>query len=340
MSFHIIFDTTLIIFCTDHFFYIKLIYMKNKTKPLFFSQKTVLYSQMTININNKFFNASSSIVVLPIREQDELELHNHEFHELVLVLRGAGVHFTESDEYQICCGDVFLITPEHSHGYRNTKQLAILNILYLPEKMKAPLMDIKDIPGYHAFFELEPKMRKQHNFKSKLNLDANHLKKIKDIIKNIEDEIRLDLLGKNYICCSYFMQLKCFLARSYSNIKSPEGKAVIKISGLITYMEKNYYKSFTLNSLAKIAHMSKSTLNRNFLTATGMPPVKYLIKIRILEAANILRNNLKNVTETAFAVGFNDSNYFTKQFHNIMGISPKKYQKLSNDNFKYPRNHF
>lgn len=287
---------------------------------------------MITNNNKNFFNDSSSIVVLPIREQDELELHNHEFHELVLVLRGTGVHFTESDEYQICSGDVFLITPKCSHGYRNTKQLAILNILYLPEKIKDPLIDIKDIPGYHAFFELEPKMRKQHNFKSRLNLDTTHLKKLRDIIKNIEEEISLDLPGKNYICCSYFMQLKCFLSRSYSNIKSPEGIAVIKTSGLITYMEKNYYKSFNLNSLAKIAHMSKSTLNRNFLAATGMPPVKYLIKIRVLAAANILRNNLKNVTETAFAVGFNDSNYFTKQFHNIMGISPKKYQKLSSEN--------
>jgi AraC-like DNA-binding protein len=33
------------------------------------------------------------------------------------------------------------------------------------------------------------------------------------------------------------------------------------------------------------------------------------------------------VTETAFRVGFNDRNYFTRQFRRIMGQSPREYAR-------------
>lgn len=273
-----------------------------------------------------FADDTSSIAIIHIGKQDEAELHDHEFHELVIVFSGTGIHYTDDEEYQICAGDVFLVKPGHSHGYRDTDKLDLLNILYLPKKMKIPLMDMKDISGYHAFFELEPKMRKQHNFKSRLNLPATELKKVKYMVETIEKELQAGIPGKNYLCCAYFMQLQCFIARSYSNIKSAEGMTVIGIADLITYMEKKYQTHITLEKLAKIANMSKSTLNRNFLQATGLSPVKYLINIRILKAADILRTGRENVTETAFNVGFNDSNYFVRQFRKIMGISPGKYR--------------
>jgi len=33
------------------------------------------------------------------------------------------------------------------------------------------------------------------------------------------------------------------------------------------------------------------------------------------------------VTEIAFQVGFNDGNYFTRQFHKLLGISPSQYRR-------------
>ena len=274
-----------------------------------------------------YFNNGSPIAVSRIGKQDELGLHDHEFHELVMVFTGTGVHFTDDEEYEISVGDVFLVTPGHAHGYRDTNKLDLVNILYIPERIQIPPMDMRDVPGFHAFFELEPKMRRQHNFKSRLNLDAGELEKAKKLVTSIVKEQDSNIPGKNYMIYSYFMQLQCFIARNYSAIKSAEGKLVIGIADLITYMEKKYQKHTSLDELARIANMSKSTLHRNFLQATGLSPVKYLIKVRIMKAADLLRYGNNNVTETAFAVGFNDSNYFVRQFRQIMGVTPKKYRK-------------
>jgi transcriptional regulator GlxA family with amidase domain len=73
--------------------------------------------------------------------------------------------------------------------------------------------------------------------------------------------------------------------------------------------------------------MSLSTLNRNFIEATGLSPIDYLIRIRVLRGADMLREGAGSVSEVAFAVGFNDSNYFSRQFRKIMGETPSRYWK-------------
>lgn len=282
---------------------------------------------MTTKMHLYFSSEKDPIAIHRIGKQNEMGLHGHEFHELVIVLKGSGIHFTEDEEYAISAGDVFLVTPGHAHGYRDTNMLDLVNILFLPDRINIPVMDMPSIPGYHAFFELEPKMRRQHNFKSRLNLDPEELEKAEKLVGLITKELKSDTPGRRYLSCAYFMELQCFIARNYSAIKSPEGKAVISIADVITYMGKNYRQVVALDKLAKIANMSKSTLHRNFLQATGLSPVKYLIKVRIMKAADLLRNGTGNVTETAFTVGFNDSNYFVRQFRKIMGITPKKYRE-------------
>ena len=42
---------------------------------------------------------------------------------------------------------------------------------------------------------------------------------------------------------------------------------------------------------------------------------------------DMLRNTGLPVTEIALATGFSDSNYFTRQFRNITGLTPSSYRK-------------
>ena len=50
------------------------------------------------------------------------------------------------------------------------------------------------------------------------------------------------------------------------------------------------------------------------------------IELRIARAAHLLQTTDKNITETAFECGFEDSNYFSRQFRKIMGITPRLYK--------------
>jgi AraC family L-rhamnose operon transcriptional activator RhaR/AraC family L-rhamnose operon regulatory protein RhaS len=82
-----------------------------------------------------------------------------------------------------------------------------------------------------------------------------------------------------------------------------------------------------LNDLASRAGMSPRSFVRAFRAATGLPPIAYLIQLRITRAAALLRTSREPVTEIAFRVGFSDSNYFTRQFVKLIGCPPRRYRQ-------------
>ena len=54
----------------------------------------------------------------------------------------------------------------------------------------------------------------------------------------------------------------------------------------------------------------------------------YVQNLRITQAKKLLREGKFSITEIAFQVGFNDSNYFSSCFKKATGISPLEYRKL------------
>jgi AraC-like DNA-binding protein len=55
--------------------------------------------------------------------------------------------------------------------------------------------------------------------------------------------------------------------------------------------------------------------------------VEYHIRLKIRRACRLLKQTDLNITEIAFRSGFEDSNYFARQFRKIMGVSPSLYRK-------------
>ena len=71
--------------------------------------------------------------------------------------------------------------------------------------------------------------------------------------------------------------------------------------------------------------MSERTLIRRFKEGMGISPIEYVIRRRIRRGAELLREHPASIAETAFAVGFTDSNYFSRQFKRMMGVTPRAF---------------
>lgn len=67
-------------------------------------------------------------------------------------------------------------------------------------------------------------------------------------------------------------------------------------------------------------------LRRLFRQEHGMAPHEYLTKLRLEHAAHLLRYEGVSVSEAAFRSGFYDPLYFSRLFHNRMGVTPSKWQ--------------
>jgi AraC-like DNA-binding protein len=88
-----------------------------------------------------------------------------------------------------------------------------------------------------------------------------------------------------------------------------------------------YRGSINLNRLASACHLSPSQFRRNFNKLFGMSPLQFVLNVRLQAAADLLRSSRLNVTEIAMECGFNEPNYFARQFHRHIGVTPSEYRR-------------
>lgn len=92
---------------------------------------------------------------------------------------------------------------------------------------------------------------------------------------------------------------------------------------LIEFISNNYNSNISLAHLANMMNMSCANISRIFKQTTGYSVIEYINILRCNNAKILIKNGV-SVTEAAYAVGFGDSNYFSRIFKKIYGYSPKK----------------
>jgi AraC-like DNA-binding protein len=252
--------------------------------------------------------------------------HTHEFTELVIVLSGHGTHVTGRRSYPLAAGDVFVIAGQRSHSYRDLRDLELVNILFRAERLFPATSFLRGLPGYHALFVLEPRYHRRTAFRGYLRLDPASLALATQFIVQLEKEDRERLPGHEAATAGLLLQLVTLLARGYRRVRSNAARPVLRMADTLSHIETHFTEPLRLTDLAIRAHLSVNQFLRLFREATGHSPIAYQIRLRILKAAELMRETSCRVTEAAYAVGFNDSNYFSKQFRKVMGFSPRAYR--------------
>ena len=259
--------------------------------------------------------------------QEPFGLHSHEFAEIVIITAGRGVHVTGKESYPLNAGDTFVIGGSRQHDYHSLNRLCLVNILFQPDKLNLRTYDLHTLPGYHALFTLEPAWRRRHQFNGRLRLAPKELSVVLVMVDKLDEELRTRSSGFKFMATAAFMQIVGYLSRCYANSKSPDSRALLRIGEAISDLEINYQEAIDLDRLARIAHMSKRNFIRSFQAALGTSPIAHLVHLRVNRGASLLRRTDQSVTEIAFQVGFADSNYFTRQFNKLIGVTPSQYRK-------------
>lgn len=101
---------------------------------------------------------------------------------------------------------------------------------------------------------------------------------------------------------------------------------------IVSIIEKNYSDpEFNVEKLVELSTYSRTVLYNKLKGLTGLSPVDFLRNMRLKIAAEILEKSDRNVSETAYLVGFNDVKYFSKCFKEIYGMTPKEYKEKKNN---------
>lgn len=99
------------------------------------------------------------------------------------------------------------------------------------------------------------------------------------------------------------------------------------ITHTIAYIRQNYMNKITVSSLSGLCHCSESYLSRIFKKRTGLNINMYINKVRIEYAKELLIHTSKPLSHIALDVGFNDPNYFSRIFTQLIGNPPSEYRR-------------
>lgn len=100
----------------------------------------------------------------------------------------------------------------------------------------------------------------------------------------------------------------------------------------IQYINKNFSKNISLESLSEHIHLNPQYFSRYFKNNTGVNFIEYVSKIRIKEGKKLLVSTDKSMSRISFDIGYIDPAYFTRVFIKYEGISPHKYRLMKRKN--------
>lgn len=83
-----------------------------------------------------------------------------------------------------------------------------------------------------------------------------------------------------------------------------------------------HQSDFNIDSLSQLMFMSKETMRRKCNISFGMSPSAYIQERRLQQAKILLEQKNMNVSEVAYAVGFDSLAYFSKSFKKYYNVSP------------------
>lgn len=147
----------------------------------------------------------------------------------------------------------------------------------------------------------------------------------------------LYLLEKHYgremaILCSKLFQVDIDRSSQspyivFNGQKSHDDEVVLKAQELL---EKNSTDKFSTEKLAKKLAVSRRSLDRRFIRATGNTPMEYLQRVKIESAKKQLESSRKTVQEIMYDAGYSDMRAFRQVFRKVTGLSPVEYRSKYN----------
>ncbi|MET3537069.1 AraC family transcriptional regulator [Chryseobacterium limigenitum] len=135
---------------------------------------------------------------------------------------------------------------------------------------------------------------------------------------NSQKDIMADFALKELLIRLMQTQARSMVEKNIAKNKS-------RIGFVVDYIKKNLHQKLSIDSIAKLAYVSKSNFFKMFKDELGTSPNEFILQERINRAKELLANQ-NSIKETAYQTGFSDTNYFTRVFKQLVGVTPKSYQ--------------
>lgn len=95
----------------------------------------------------------------------------------------------------------------------------------------------------------------------------------------------------------------------------------------IHYVHEHFAERIPITHLAHVCRMTETTFRREFRNVFRMTPMKFIIRLRLHEACSRLVEGTEPIGKISYRCGFEDQNYFSRQFKLVMGMTPTEFRR-------------
>lgn len=232
------------------------------------------------------------------------------------VLSGEGIYKTRGKLFRLKKGDAFLICPDELIYYEADK--------YHPWSYTWIGMQGIKIKGYLKRTSLLEQL-------------VVHYGQDKQLIQYHEKMSEADKLPQNrdLIMNSILYEYLFYLANKFPNKQySINEKKSDYVEEALQYIEEHYCDPIRIEDVANHLNINRSYLHHIFKSFTNVSVQSYLLDYRIRQSCILLRDTTMSIRVIAHSVSYDDPLYFSRIFHQKMGMSPSEYRKSNQINKK------
>lgn len=224
---------------------------------------------------------------------------------LIYILRGTLSVIIDGVENEVCEGGIIIFPPKYKYKY--TFKGSEEGILY-----------------YWIHFtggNIDNILSKLHMSPLPLISKIGYSERIAEGFDRIFNSyIKADSFRDIEVACS-FISILVDMARHIAHIDNEQ-----RLSKSLTHIHLHYSEKIKIEDLARLENISVSRYNEIFKNIIGIPPLKYIINLRLQNACSLLSTTNMSVGQIAESVGFSEAHFFSKLFKKHIGCPPSKYK--------------
>jgi AraC-like DNA-binding protein len=244
-------------------------------------------------------------------ELHRVDVHWHDFYELVFVTGGSARHVLNGVPHVIGAGSAFLLTPTDFHEIiaDGPEPLSCYNIVIDPQVAERQLDELLPSrtgwpPAAVARFdEAEPDFRRLWN-ESLAGLSGSA-----SVMESLLTCILVELLRRRD-------------PEETTREQEHLTGSLREIRRAVLYVDRHFREQLALADVAAQAHLSPNYFSERFRQVTGTPFQTYLQHRRLRFARSLLLSTSLGVTEVCHAAGFNSPSHFGRAYRRMYGEAP------------------
>jgi len=264
--------------------------------------------------------------------------HYHPELELHLVLKGEGVRFIGDNIHNFSAGEMILLGENLPHTWRCNKKYSnnksgsnveALVLHFLPNCFGKDFLSLPETFLIPKLFE---------RAKSGLIIKGETKTEVTNLLTQSLEAFGLDRL---VLLMSILKALvrnfedQETISTSYQKVQSNELE-MARLDTIYSYSLYNYKKDISLEEIASVANMSKTSFCRYFKLMTNKTYSEFLTEVRISHVCRALIENKFSTEVICFDSGFNNISNFYRHFKKVTGLTPFEYKsKYLNSSVSY-----